>query len=367
MFFNLSKKLDKNFPNHYVLPNNLVLSTDDGWNTKTIEKYTFVYKGYVNHCRLEDCLGDLQEQSFPTFKGNFCAFIADSNSVRLIHDTNRGFPLWVSSDYLTNLHESEEQIWADCIVEVQSDLTVNKQWYKPFTYPNNTLTNEQVIETLHNKLCTTVEQFLTHNTLPLKVFLTGGIDTTTLWAYIDHFTKNYELLDYIYIKLTPFYKSNVMRLKQFWAYNQIHLWDADCVLVTGGNGDENMLRGPTALAMILKHWGLTLDDILTPDDYHYTYFKKKKIDIPSSINDDVFHSVLDMNINDHQHWHLDRTLTFTPFKDITLSETILSASKDLIIKQAKSAHINKELIRKLDSKKLDKISNQKNYKNFKIL
>jgi len=358
MFFNLSKHSANNFLNHYVLPNNLVLSTDDGWNTKTIEEHTFVYKGYANVCLLEDCLLDLLNQFTPTYKGNFCAFIADSSSVRLVHDTSRSFPLWLSADSLTNLHENGERIWADCLLTINNDFTVDKQWYKPYTPPTGTLPEEQVIETVHNTLCTTVEQFLIHNTLPLKVFLSGGIDTTTAWAYIDHFTRDYELVDYTYMKHTPFYKLNSNSLRKFWGYSHIHLWDENCVLVTGGNGDENLLRGPTTLAMVLGQYNLTINEVIDPQDYHYAYYSKKKIQVQPV--EDVLNQVLSMNINDHQHWHFDKTLTFTPFKDITLLETIVAAEKDLLVKQAKNAYINRELIKKLDASKLSKLSNAKN-------
>jgi hypothetical protein len=359
MFFSLSTQQDKNFVHHYELPNGLILSTDDGWSHATVTDHMVLYKGYVNHCTLEDCMEDLLLQTNPGYKGNFCAFIASNSSVRLVHDTSRAFPLWLSDNCLTNLHEGTEQIWSDCLLTINKDFTVNRQYFHPYTKVIGTLTEEQVIQTLHDTLCTTVEQFLSHNTKPLKVFLSGGIDTTTAWAYVDYFTKDYELIDYQYIKYTPFYKLNSGRLKQFWGYNQIHLWEDDCVLVTGGNGDENMLRGPNTLAMVLDYYNLTFEEILNPEDYHYTYYLKKKIEV--QLADDVFDQVLSMNVNDYQHWHLDKTLTFTPFKDISLLETIVAADKDLIVKQTKDAYINKELINKLDPTKLNKLSNQKNF------
>jgi len=79
---------------------------------------------------------------------------------------------------------------------------------------------------------------------------------------------------------------------------------------------------------------------------------------------DVPDFILNLNINDHQHWHLDRTLMFTPFKDISLLSTVLCCSKDLLVSQAKNACINRELIGKLDKSKLDGISSQKNFNQF---
>tara|TARA_R110000868_G_scaffold237101_1_gene491115 strand:+ start:525 stop:1634 length:1110 start_codon:yes stop_codon:yes gene_type:complete len=363
MFFSLEKIANPKFPNQYLLKNGLVLNTDDGWQTMSNSQVTIVYKGYVNHRKLTDYLSEMHIQSMPAAKGNFCAFISDEKFVSVIHDTNRAFPLWLSDSTLTNLYEVDEQIWADCVLTINNTFVATRRWYTPYVQSEQELSDEQVINKIHNTLCETVEQFLTHNTLPIKVFLSGGIDTTTAWAYIDYFTKNYELVDYQYVKYTTFYKRNSGRLKQFWGYNQIHVWDTDCVLVTGSNGDENMLRGPNTLAMILKYYGLTFAEILKPSDYHYSYLIKKTIDIDEEYATarNVFDYVLNKNINDHQHWHIDRTLTFTPFKDISLLETVLASNKELIVKQARTAYINRQLIMKLDSNKLSKLSHQKNY------
>ena len=66
-------------------------------------------------------------------------------------------------------------------------------------------------------------------------------------------------------------------------------------------------------------------------------------------------------MNDFQHWHLDETLTFTPFKDLDLVQLILKGSKDLIQKQAADAYINKELIKLTNVANLKLISNYKNF------
>ena len=190
------------------------------------------------------------------------------------------------------------------------------------------------------------------------------MDTTTSWAYLDYFTSDYEVVDYEYMKYTSFYKRNSATIKKHWGYQQIHLWDHDCVLVTGSNGDENFLRGPYTLAMMLKDNKIDLADILKKDDYHYWYLSKK--DISNSIDqwytetDDIQDWILNRNINDHQHWHLDKTITFTPFKDIDILSLILTISKELLIQQAKTGEINRQLIRKIDPNKLNKISRQKN-------
>jgi len=370
MFFNLSRDSLENFPYHYILPNGLVLNTDDGWEVYTVDNHTVIVKGYINQSSLSEIINDLITHDVPVYKGNFCAIVADSEYVKILHDTNRGFPLWKSDVSITNLAPLEEQIWADQILTIHSDMKVKKSYFKTYVKNTDNLTDEKIIDKLHSTICDTYEQFLSHNTKPLKIFISGGIDTTTAWAYLDYFTKNYEIVDYEYIKFTTFWMRNKNAIKRHWAYNQVHLWDKDCVLVSGGNGDEYFLRGPSTLALALKKYDLEFQDILEPTDYHYRHFNKYLPDLYDSINEDyptikdIQDHILNININDHQHWHLDRTLMFTPFKDISLLSTVLCCSKDLLLAQAKNACINRELIGKLDKSKLDGISSQKNFNQF---
>lgn len=342
MFFNLSKIQTPNFPFHYHFDCGLVLSTDDGWT----QTDNVVHKGY----------------KLSAGNGNHVWFECNGASVTIKHDKDRSFPMWQCNDCVTNIGECGKSIPAKWQLTVNSDMTTSGCNLQPYTVRKD-LTDEGVVDFIHETLLQTYDEFLTQNTRPLRLFLSGGIDTTTAWAYLDHFTKDYEICDYEYIKHTPFYKRNSKDILKFWGYQQIHLWDEDCVLVSGGNGDENLLRGPFTLAIALKQYGLTFEDILQPQDYHYKYLLKKEQNV-----DDVFatirsvpHFILDTNVNDHQHWHIDRTLTFTPFKDIRLLEAMLSGSKDLLINQARDAWVNKELVRRLDASKLSVLSNQKNH------
>ena len=367
MFFSLSTSRLDNFPYRYNLPNGLILNTDDGWEVYTTDSHTVVIKGYANQCSLSDIIDDLIVQDIPAYKGNFCAFVADSEHVKILHDTNRGFPLWAGDEYVTNLFEHGEQHWVDRVITVNNKLKYSQSFFTAYNKNTQQLTDTELVDSLHNTICETYEQFLTHNTKPLKMFLSGGIDTTTAWAYLDYFTKDYELVDYEYIKFTPFWKNNSHPIKKHWGYTQVHLWDESCVLVTGGNGDENFLRGPLTLGLALKQYDLIFEDILQPEDYHYYYlmiknYKKIMEEIDSiypKIND-IEDYILNRNVNDFQHWHIDKTLTFTPFKDIDILSLVLTSSKELLINQARTGMINRELIKKLDPCKLDKISPSKN-------
>ena len=210
------------------------------------------------------------------------------------------------------------------------------------------------------------KEFVNKNTLPIKIFLSGGIDSLLMWSYLDHYTQDYELVDYEYLKYTPFWIKNAKHLKsKYWAYKQIHLWDEPCVLVTGSHGDEYMMRGPACSSKLLKYLGYDILDEVTPDQYMYAYLTKpKNIEaINNSIKytkKDCFSQCLNMMANDHQHWHIEKTLTFTPMKDLDILRLVMQSSPEQILTQAIDASISKQLVQRLDPSKLDHLAKYKN-------
>lgn len=373
MFFNLTHQIEDNFSFNYVLPCGLILNTDDGWETYNFKNHMVVIKGVVDHFSLQAIAEDLINQFTPSYRGNFCAFISSDNDVRLLHDIHRSFPLWIGDKSVTNLDNQGEQIWSDTLITVSKNLEYitkidisDPHYRKPYEITPHKISDETIIDTIHNVMMDRFENFLSHNTKPIKMFLSGGVDTTTCWAYLDHFTKDYEFVDYEYVKFTPFWKKNNYKIKNnFWAYNQIHLWDEDCVLISGSGGCY-LLRNQTTATLALKAAGIQMEDVIKPGDYYYEYYTNNKRPVPDEVSgmsrEELHDHILARCTNDYQHWHIDKTLTFTPLRDsLLLLPLILQGSDELLIKQVTNGFINRELIRKLDPSKLNKISPSKNY------
>ena len=201
--------------------------------------------------------------------------------------------------------------------------------------------------------------------------MSGGIDTLTLYSFLKKFTKNFELVDYEYKKWTHFYKHNWHEhIKKYWAYNQIHTWGEEpTTLITGACGDEYMLRGPATIKYLIDYYDIDFISLLkkNKDCYHYDYFmKEKNIDIFKqekkvfAHKKDMIFYILNILINDHQHWHLDNTICFTPFKNIELPNIVMNLEKDILIEQMLDAKINKDLILKNNPDDLQLLSKYKN-------
>jgi len=132
-----------------------------------------------------------------------------------------------------------------------------------------------------------------------------------------------------------------------------------------------MLRSPSHMMLFLMHWTLTPADILTPTDHHYKYLNKYQdmyedqsknedwIEI-SKDYDKICDKVINMNLNDNQHWHLGNTLTFTPLKDIEITKILMGLPKEDLLGQIKNGDITRELIANNDQSLLQYLSDQKN-------
>jgi hypothetical protein len=70
-----------------------------------------------------------------------------------------------------------------------------------------------------------------------------------------------------------------------------------------------------------------------------------------------------MLANDHQHWHLGQTLTWTPFLDLNLPRMWLACDLDDLMDQWLDAGMTKDLIRHYDASVLAGVSDFKNFDN----
>lgn len=379
MFFNLTNKKDKNFTHQHILPNGNILNTDAGWEKIELneEHYAFV-KGYnLESKNWNQIINELITDPTPQHKGNFCIVLGDSEYTKICHCIDRGFPLFKQESSISNIYQHSQRINVDNIAVMNSSSSVIiKQDFKT-DYSVIEYSFNDGLEKLHNIFCETTEKFLLQNKRPLKVFLTGGIDTLTCYSYIKKFTNNFELIDYEYKKFTYFYRMNWHeRLRKFWGYQNCHSWGDESVsLATGGCGDEYSLRGPYTANILLRHWNIDVNDFFKnrPGSYHEWYFLKDKnqetyieqannklLNLATKSLKTTHKFIINNLANDHQHWHLDNTIFYTPFKNLEIPKTILGMPKEDVLNQISDAQINKSLISLNDSADLKLLCPSKN-------
>ena len=91
-------------------------------------------------------------------------------------------------------------------------------------------------------------------------------------------------------------------------------------------------------------------------------FFKQKINIKN-----LTEFIIKENSNDYQHWHFNKTITWTPFLDNRITQIILSFPKEYVLGQICDSMISKMLIKIFDEDSLKLISNQKNYNAYENL
>jgi len=380
MFFEINKSSNNSFSNSHNLVRDIWLNCDDGWKITDLAVARVYSKGYVEHCAMDvRFFTDLLNDPSPKYQGNFLAIIVyGDGSIAFTHDIHRATPLAMSHRpfLITNLlTDSVENVWADRTLSITPAGVIDENYFDP--YGDSTIviqSRKGIITQLYEAIDKKFEKFLTHNTQKIKVFLSGGIDTLCLFSFLKKHTDNFELCNYEHIDFTKTYCNKKYLIDQYWGYKQIHLWKDPTVLLTGATGDENLLRSPGTINLVLMHYGLDILDLLGPEHYHYQYLTADKLKplYKSQRENTEFielckdyqklcRQILNINLHDHQHWHLDNTLTLTPFKDLELCKLMLSLPKEDLLDQMLNAGISKELISLNDPELLEGISNQKNH------
>jgi hypothetical protein len=374
MFFKISPDQDRRFPVQYALPNKLWLNVDAGWTELDSEHGIVYWKGYCYQYPISRTLADyLFQNPTPGLSGNYVAILVGKDGViHVTHDDCRSTPLWINSDQLGNIGFEGSPVWTDTVCTFHNRVIVQEKYDAIGHATDQNLTFSDAVDLIHLRL-TQHFQWLKKQRRPVRVFYSGGIDTLTCIAYLRAMDINHELITgehYDYDKFTTEFSDE---LSHYWGYKQIHHWRESCFLVSGSPGDEYFMRGPSQCDLMLMHQGQEIKDILQPSDYHYDYFQseakirlyqQQRADFKmQSIAKDrqlVCRQIIDMALNDHQHWHLGNTITFTPFRDLQILKTVLRLNKPVLERNMADATVQKALVERNDPELLQFLQPQKN-------
>jgi len=377
MFFKLAKQPEQNFPNQYQL-GSLILNTDNGWHRVRLDHKIFVYKGYLENAAWSaEFLLSIQDHQQ---RGNFTVFCFDTDTLQISIYTNqwRGFLMWYEpQQWLSNLDRSSHTVWNDSTVVIEPDLSmietkidiIGDTYHDQIDLARAKIDLDAIIDER-------VRGFLISNQLPLKVFCSGGVDSTLVWSYIKQHTQDYELILENRIQWDEFWCRNQKKItREFWAYQQIHHWLEPCVLTSGAPGDEFMFRSPTTVNLWCMYHDIDIFDLLRDSTaLHHGYFMQEKhqklfaqqhqdrsLDAVMALSMPEFSRYL-LNIisNDCQHWHLGNTLTFTPLRDLRIFKTLLRLSPGDLTPQILNSSISRQLIADNDQSLLAVMSDIKN-------
>jgi hypothetical protein len=376
MFFHISKTQQNNFPNHHQTKH-FVISLDDGWSQIVDQNNNNIwYKGYLDDDLLDHRVVEISNEEIPSFNGNFCIIKVFDQGISIRSSRLRSFPIWYNSTVgLTNLQNIGEVFWADSVVMLKNNMEILHAKFDVIGDINpNLLDIDSVTDQVDRLLDSKIKKFLSIHTNPIKIFLSGGIDTTFVFSYIQKHTSNYEIIAESHVEYDYFYLKNHGYLKQLWGYNQIHHWRQPAILSSGAPGDEFSCRNPITVDFLLKYHGTSFvetmeDSRFKNNSLNYNFFKKNYLEkllvTPTYENlTQAIYKGCDYNVNDWQHWHLGRTLTYTPLRDIEMFKLYARLEVDALKEQLMNSVIQIKLIGKNNPKLLNTLSTQKNELNY---
>jgi len=369
MFFSITHHPDTNFSHQWHSPS-LVVNTDAGWNHVVIDNQLVVYKGYAESGVLIDLLPAILQQSEPTMLGNFCAIVIGSDTLQIKTDRYRSFPIWINAGKeITNLQALSQTVWTNIYIESDLNLNVAQHKFNVIGKINTTpLSESDALEQIDQILLTRTVNFVKYNTLPIRSFLTGGVDSLLVYSYLVRIGAPVEVIDYLHIDYDHFWKSNSQHLKKLWGYSQIHHWNEPTILASGAPGDEFMLRSPTTASMYLQFHQLNIPDLLeaNPNCLHYSYFNQAKhleaIQRPYTATrpEQMVWDICNTLVNDWQHWHIGNTLTWTVLRDLEVLKLLLRVPVESAIGQIINSDLSTKLIERNLPGATAWISDQKN-------
>ena len=374
MFFNITPAIDCRFPYNYSL-DFATFNCDAGWQQFNINDDVIFAKGYSDTQSLDELANNFYQAN--TYTGNFC-LVKFSNTVEITHNKNRGFPLRSWRYSVTNLFRGEQyqNAWADDNIQIDNNWEITTNKIKLDTViSSDSLSIANAGNKIFNLLVNDIDGFVSNNNWSdLKLFCSGGLDTLLLYSLLMYTNTEFDLLTDNHYEHDSFTEINNSELENNWAYKQIHHWQHPSCIATGGCGDEYFLRGPTVISMMTAWNNIEFNRLLTKsvDSYHYRHFSKYDIWQTDWNNrallqqqyptQELLHQqILNILLNDHQHWHLGNTLTYTPFKNIEIVKILLQCSVEDLLPQFLDGQISKSLISNVDPALLKSVSKYKNF------
>jgi hypothetical protein len=369
MFFSISHSDNLDF-SHQWRWHGITVNTDAGWNQTIVGDQFVVYKGYSESGTMLEILPDILQQQCPELLGNFCVIAISTDQLEIKTDKYRSFPIWFEQQKeITNLVPLSNTAWTNNVISATLDLAVTLRNFNVIgTLDLALLTESQVLDQVDEILLARTRNFIEHNILPIRSFLTGGVDSLLVYSYLKRAGAKVESVDYLHIDYDHFWKYNSHHLKKFWAYNQIHHWLEPTILASGAPGDEFMLRSPVTANMYLASRGTSIPELLKthPDCLHYEYFmlpKHQKI-FESTLTTTnprwLAYEICNVLVNDWQHWHIGNTLTWTLLRDLDVLKLMLRLPVEAAVAQILDSSISKKLIEKNLPGATAWISDQKN-------
>lgn len=380
MYFELSPKRNKDFPNSYNIKN-LTLSTDMGWNEILGNYGKIIYKGYAYE-DLENLLKLFEPSTSNIPRGSFTAFIEKDNQIHLVTDDTREFPIFFDEEkkIVTNLTQQKKIIYPDNFLTVNCASNAishryNGPIFKKKTDKDLNYVTEQIFQMLNND----IKNFTSLYKHPIKIIPTGGIDSTLMIALLKYNNIDFEVIDYEYKKWSYFHFKNKDKINVDIGnqeYTSIgHTWGIEPVtMATGFRGDQFFFREYLPIAILSKIEGINLNNEFKKygQSYSYNHMMKQSVAHREELErlcrnvqdrETAYKQVFAVVQSTFHNWSIENTCYWSVFKNINIVKEILQMSFTNLITNCMEATVQKKILTMIDPNLLDVIINKKDFSN----
>jgi hypothetical protein len=237
---------------------------------------------------------------------------------------------------------------------------------------------------LEEVLVSNTKNFYKYNDITDEVVIaTAGLDSTAVWAITDFVKKDYTVSIHSRPVPTVFdasvhlnfmgtvrdYDSDLIdNVSSHWAYSFINIYNQVTWTLAGYYSETFQFRDGAALNALANYKNKKIDELATADNYLYKFLKRP--DIRKNYVDKPMLTFTDENDlrkylwstlwYDHQMWHIDNNLFFSPFFDIKVPEIVFKMSMDDIYTNALEGTLQQMMISRCKPELLTTVSTYKN-------
>lgn len=353
MFFYIGKEIPVN--SLTKVQDNLFL--DQGWS----EINGIWYKGYSTDCKLSDSLLEIVKGYKPA--GKWCV-IHDN---QIFYPALRGFPLYTRGEDKTNLKLDGYEA----------------EIYETAEMPNSepTLSLDEASVLIGDILVENTKNLYKYNDIGNMTSLcSAGLDTLTVWTVLDQVTKEYDFSLYVptiddVVDMRLFngtrrnYSSELLNKieKDYWGYYHANFYKEHNWNITGYYAEVYTYRDGEAINAIAKYYGKQIDELASETDYLFWFLKRPNIVEKYRDSTLEFSNEVDLKKYlwstiwyDHQMWHLDNNLNFSPFADLRIPTIVNRMSVEDIAFNCVSGQLQRNIINRFKPEALSLLSDYKN-------
>ena len=313
------------------------LFLDKGWS----QHNSVWYKGYSTECNLSENIDNILNGYKPV--GIWCVISSVDGVYKIHHPEVCNFP----HDRVTNLYN-----------------TGTPNHFLEFNNSVNSM--EVVVDNVVSMLINTCQGYTKYNSDVLNIWCTGGLDSVLLLAICEKANIPYNLYAHksSYSSHVEYENMLTKHVKhEFPNYAFMSVFTDKTVLATGYNGDNIFCRHPEQITLLVSSLGLHARDMVQTHHYVYSYLRRQiyRNTKPIIMTEEEVKTRLSHQISNwHSVWHLDNTITFTPYQDIELFKMTLTLPINELIEASLDGTIQKRAIEKCDPNLLSLVDKQKN-------